>query len=867
MYFPPPPRPAVSQAAPAAPINKARRIDLRQRWAAQWIAAPRWPARAGGVFHFRKIVTLARAPRHFPVAVSADMQFLLRVNGRRAGDGPARGNPQAWRYERYELAPYLHAGRNILAATVWNFGARAPVARMSERTGFILQGLTTAAAAVADTNRSWQVERDRGWRLYANPAARLHGYYAALPGVRLDARRADLDWSQMTDHSPNRAWRAPALLGAGSPRGLEDAPNGWWLVRDRLPAMAYRPTSAGHVVRVSATRPIEGCASAASCVFPQRAIVIPAHNAVRILIERHALTTAWPRLWLAGGAGSRVTLVYAEALRRADGRKGNRNNIRGKHIEGVSDHILADGGRIAFQPPEWRTWRFLELRATTGAAPLRVTRLSAEYTAFPFHRLARFVTRRAWLRRAWQVSWRTARLCAHTTYMDCPYWEQLQYIGDTRIQALLSYTLADDDRLARQAITQLNQSRIPAGITQSRYPSALPQMIPPFALMWVGMVRDFWQYRGDAAFTRSQLPGVEAALGWFLRRQQANGMLGQLPWWNFVDWTRGYPGGTPPGARRGESAALTLEFAAALRNAARLESALGSRSRALRYRRQANAAVSAIRRLYWSRRAGLVADTPARRRFSQETNILAVWQGVVSRRRGRAVLRKILGDELKTASATETPSSAAPEARTQTRKTDASQASTQHRSAQPASRQFNQQSRRTEALTKRRRMKPGAGAASPAITPASYYFRFYLARALLRAGMGNDYLRLLAPWRAMLRRRLTTWAEMPPPTRSDCHAWSAHPGFDLLATVAGIRPAAPGYRRVRIAPHLGDLHNLRATLPTPQGRIRVRYARAGGELSASVRLPAGVDGVFRWNGRRLALHAGWQSFILKAGML
>jgi len=52
----------------------------------------------------------------------------------------------------------------------------------------------------------------------------------------------------------------------------------------------------------------------------------------------------------------------------------------------------------------------------------------------------------------WNIGWRTARLDAHDTYMDTPYWERLQYIGDTRIQALVSYTVGGDDRLARQAI-------------------------------------------------------------------------------------------------------------------------------------------------------------------------------------------------------------------------------------------------------------------------------------------------------------------------------------------------------------------------------------------------------------------------------
>ena len=53
----------------------------------------------------------------------------------------------------------------------------------------------------------------------------------------------------------------------------------------------------------------------------------------------------------------------------------------------------------------------------------------------------------------------------------------------------------------------------------------------------------------------------------------------------------------------------------------------------------------------------------------------------------------------------------------------------------------------------------------------------------------------------MLNRGLTTWAETADPTRSDCHAWSASPNYDLLSIVAGIQPAAPGFKRVRIEPH------------------------------------------------------------------
>jgi hypothetical protein len=42
-------------------------------------------------------------------------------------------------------------------------------------------------------------------------------------------------------------------------------------------------------------------------------------------------------------------------------------------------------------------------------------------------------------------------------------------------------------------------------------------------------------------------------------------------------------------------------------------------------------------------------------------------------------------------------------------------------------------------------------------------------------------------------------------SRSDCHAWSAHPNYDLLTIVAGIKPGAPGFKKARIELHLGSL--------------------------------------------------------------
>jgi alpha-L-rhamnosidase len=71
---------------------------------------------------FRRELTLNAKPQSFRVRVSADNRFVLYVNNRRVGAGPARGNLKHWRYESLDLAP--------LCKTRW----RSPCRRAS-RTG------------------------------------------------------------------------------------------------------------------------------------------------------------------------------------------------------------------------------------------------------------------------------------------------------------------------------------------------------------------------------------------------------------------------------------------------------------------------------------------------------------------------------------------------------------------------------------------------------------------------------------------------------------------------------------------------------------------------------------------------------------
>lgn len=773
-----------------------------KNWKAEWITAEGVAQRDEVVLHFRKVIELAAAPGHFLVDVSADNQFVFYVNGKRVGTGPGRGDLAHWRYEVLDLGPFLHAGKNVLGATVWNFGVHAAVAQKSNRTGFLVHGNSKAERA-ADTDTSWEVEQEKGIATMRPEAGGF--YFAAGPGERWDAAKIDWNW----DHERTAGgWTKAVALGHGSMREERDAPNNWQLIADPLPAMEMKEVQSGRVVRATGVAVPAG--------FPAKGFEVAAHTKASILVDRRELVTAYPALTVSARAGSKIRMTYSEALYDEKGEKGNRDEIAGKHIVGISDEFIAgESSQVAgnpgtqagvpvprtFMPLAWRTWRYLQIDVETAAQPIKIEGLQTWFTAYPFEEKGYFRADDGMLRKIWEVGWRTARLDAHDTYMDTPYWERLQYIGDTRIQALISYTVAGDDRLARQAMEAFNDSRVPDGLTQSRYPSELVQMIPTFSLLWVGMLHDFWIFRGDADFVRKELPGTRTVLDWFVRRQRADGLLGKIAWWPFVDWGKDFDFGEPQQEADGGSSILTLQFVEALRYAAELEDLYGDRHLAEEYRAAAGRAAAEVLKLCWDEKYGLLADTPTQNHFSQHANILGVWLDVIPRERQTAVMNKILSASDKGFS---------------------------------------------------------GDSAAPKMTLATYYFRFYLARAVEHVGMGDRYLELLGPWREMVGLGLSTWAESPEPTRSDSHAWSAHPNFDLLTIVAGIRPESTGFGRVRIAPHLAGLKHVEAGMPTPRGMVEVRFTNGAEGLEGEVTLPAGVNGDLEWAGKKVELHGGEQ---------
>jgi len=124
--------------------------------------------------------------------------------------------------------------------------------------------------------------------------------------------------------------------------------------------------------------------------------------------------------------------------------------------------------------------------------------------------------------------------------------------------------------------------------------------------------------------------------------------------------------------------------------------------------------------------------------------------------------------------------------------------------------------------------------------------------------MGNDYLSWLGIWRDNIKMGMTTWAEMSDisASRSDCHAWGSSPNIELFRTVLGIESNAPGFKSVKIEPHLGAITHIGGSIPHPAGTVSVRYDKQGSTWKIKATLPVATPGVLVWRNKTYPLKPG-----------
>lgn len=743
--------------------------------------------------------------------LSADQRFELAIDGRRIGAGPEAAGIEAYAFSSFRIEN-LDTGSHTLEVFVWWLGEKAPLARETLAPGFVLAAEDKGWHAHISTGTApWQVCELSG--LAMEVERNFQPSFGVGMCLRFDARA--FPWTD-----GDRPWKAPAVVRGpytGNPYGVVHPR--WRLAPARLPEMHYRPVRPGRVVAVVddfvnangwdsplyVFQPEDAAHEAIAEVEAfwknplEHDLHLEPNSQLSVLIDLDDYFCGYAEVLVAGGRDAEITVDWSEGLIEAENgmtqgrqhQKGNRNTFIGKVFRGLNDTFICDGGdQRVMRPHWWRAGRYLLLRVRTASEALTLHRIQILETHYPYEYADAFTCDQDdWIQPIRKISRRGLEMCSHETYMDCPFYEQLMYVFDTRLEVLTTYALTRDDRLPRRAIEIFAHSRRRfAGVSCSRFPSREDQLIPMFCLAWTWMLGDYLDWRDDPDWLRQFIPGARTTHDWFERFENSDGLLENLPGWPYGDWVAGWRLGTPASGKIGISAIMNLLYTYSLQQMARLEKHLGDPARVDVWQAKADRLAETLRQRFFDKQRHLFADDDQRESWSQQAQIWAALAHLLPQAQTQTLIENALSDET--------------------------------------------------------------------LWPASFFFRSLLFDVLAELGKGEAIIDRLSAWREMVATGARTGFEHQEPTRSDCHAWSSHPLFHLPASIAGIRPASPGFKTVRIQPQPGSLKKIAATLPHPRGTIGVNFAFEGAVLRGSVELPEDTSGELIWQGSQQKLTPG-----------
>lgn len=743
------------------------------------------------LYYFRHEFELDDQPLEARISISADTRYKLFVNGNFVEVGPSKGDLQLWFLDTIEISRYLNRGKNVIGVVVLRF----PLDPRKGTSGMFRTPYPGLYVDLHLTNNQGDLTRitsDATWRVHKVPDFNIidQDMFGSLQLYEERSGNQELQgWK--TSGYDNTGWLTAVAYPAHMING-QDSPGN--LHERTIPFMFRRHCRFDRVVTVREGQ--QNTPNWSKLILSDEPITIRPHRREIVELSAGEEMTAYIQLRMMAGKGTTIQILQAESYLQ-DGEtstngfaipiKGDREDYRSGHLDGPVDiyHVSGFGCKDSeevISPFFFRTFRFIRLSIETAEEPLVLTKFDYEETGYPLMIQSGGETSDESLQKIWDISARTLQRCMHETYEDCPFYEQLQYVMDSRLQMLYTYAVAYDDRLARKCLDDMRRSQRYDGLLNSCYPSVESNVIPTFSLYYILMLDDHRQYFDDTRLLEMHLPTVQRILHFFEQHVTDKGIVGKIggirtenrdQYWSFVDWTPEWneTNGIPVATESGPLTIESLAYVMGLQAAARIANAINQTELAKNYTQKAVVLQQSIR-LQCTGRNGMLQDGPGVETYSQHVQVYAVLTDTVSQSCGRENLLRTIDHKDEYAQ-------------------------------------------------------------------CSVAMAFYLFRALEKTGLYSRTDEYWNIWRRMVAKNATTCFEAEDGDRSDCHAWGALILYELPTVILGVRPSKPGFREVLIKPEPGYLHWAKGTVITPSGLIAIEWKQTD-QLEVIVNVPENI---------------------------
>lgn len=723
---------------------------------------------------FRKEMNFDVIPKSVTVKVSADSRYKLFINGTFVEYGPSKGDRKIWYYDLVDITPYLLVGKNCIAIEVLRYPQMHSRGNHSIfRTG--APGLFLELFCENENGKEVFLTTDDTWKSYKELTTEFKkepSGFAPLFILEEAIGDEEINGWKIAGYNDEKWTRTSYQIDIFINKA--DSPGN--MVARTIPYMyrKARPFSTIQEIRQSNNSKQDW----SMFIQGEKDLYIEPKSHEIIEISAGELMTGFLRFALAFGKGSTIRILQSEAYveppKKGDHpfvlpKKGDRCDSKNGVLHGFTDQYTVGGygtndNPETYEPFWFRTFRFIRLEIITAEVGLLLHRFDYEETGYPLNVLSWVKTSDVSMDGIWDISERSLRRCMQETYVDCPFYEQLQYAMDTRSQILYTYATAYDDRLARKCFDDFMRSQRYDGMINCSYPSYGPNVIPGFGIYYILMFYDHMMYFGDATLLRNYLPTIERILLFFDNNldernlvKKIGGPLFRSTYWSFIDWTEKWneTTGVPTAQQYGSITMESLLYIMGLEAVIAILQFVGRTQDAEEYIRQRDRVKTAIHK-YCMNADGMIQDGPGIEEYSQHCQVFGVLTDVYDADEGRYFLEKVLEDRDKYAQ-------------------------------------------------------------------CSVAMAFYMFRALEKCELYEKTDEQWNVWRDMLRNNLTTCVEDPVGQRSDCHAWGALALYELPSVVLGVRPTKPGYQEFEVRPIAGTLQWAEGEVITPHGLVYVRW--------------------------------------------
>lgn len=608
------------------------RKEIKMNNESKWIGLSNSACDRIIVLYFRRKFYITDDDVSLLVKVSADSRYKLYINENLVSIGPCKGNENTWYYETIDLSQYLIKGENTIATEVVHFPdyllgsyeQKGPFSvSRTPKAAFWLEGfLQNAKKGLIEnisSNEKWRCIQENGLEFLPPVSAYLSGGFE-----HVKFKQMIFGWKNNLyddSHWMSAEVISNSFLGNHCANSYGELTS-WNLMSRPIPHL-YRKDKYFNMV----TKTNFSSNELDELIQGKKALSFSPGKMYCLELTADELTTGYLKMSFEGGRDSTIKIIYSEAYETfIDGKevKGIRDDSNGI-LNGNFDLLEPNGLAINYETFWFRTFRYIRFEICTGSDTLTINNLNYIETGYPLEVIGEYESSDETHKKLWDISLRTLLRCMHETYEDCPYYEQLQYAMDSRLEMLFTYQLSLDDKLARKCINDFHSSLLPNGLLQSRFPSLVKQIIPGFCLQYIFMLEDHLMYFGDLDFIKQYRPTIDSILSWFDRNIQQQGLVDKTGYWSFVDWVGGWEMSSVPNANKvGPTTIYNLMYAKALQSAAFINKVTDRIGMSEEYLNRSNQIIKAVKTYCYDENTQLFKDGPEVEEYSQHCQVWAV---------------------------------------------------------------------------------------------------------------------------------------------------------------------------------------------------------------------------------------------------